>query len=85
MSKFTRFLSVLLLLFVFMPFAKADEDQPIRIKSAVVETEDQRVVGTVTVCNTERERVNFVLDVKNLTINSIYKRKMTVSANDCEI
>ena len=83
MFKFTKFLSVLLLVFAFMPFVQADEDQPLRIKSAVVETEDHRVVGEVTVCNTENERMNFVLDVKNHTINSIYKRRMTVRDNDC--
>ncbi len=83
MSKFTKLLSVLLLVFAFVPFVQADEDQPLRIKSATVETEDHRVVGKVTVCNTENERVRFVLDVKNHTINSIYKRRMTVAGNDC--
>lgn len=83
MSKFARFISVLLLALVLAPFVLADEDQPLYIKSALVETEDSRVVGEVTVCNKERERVRFVLDVKNLTINKIYKRKLTVNASDC--
>lgn len=83
MSKFLRFLSVLLLALVLTPLAHADEDQPIKIKSAVVETEDSRVVGEVKICNSEPERVRFVLDVKNLTINSIYKRGMSVGADDC--
>lgn len=83
MSKFTKLLSVLLLVLAFTPFVKADELQPVRIKSATVATEDQRVVGTVEVCNTENERVRFVLDVKNLTINSLYKRRLMLAANDC--
>lgn len=83
MSKFLRFLSILLLVLVLAPVALADSDQPIKIKSAVIETEDSRVVGEVKICNSERERVRFVLDVKNLTINSIYKRKLSVAASDC--
>ena len=83
MIKSARYLIVLLLVLMLAPTVLADDDQPIYIKSAIVETEDSRVVGEVTVCNTEREKVRFVLDVKNLTINSIYKRKLTVNANDC--
>lgn len=83
MIKLTRYLLILSLVIALTPAVLADEEQPIRIKSAVVETEDSRVVGEVTVCNTESERVRFVLDVKNLTINSIYKRKLLVNANDC--
>jgi len=83
MFKFLRFLSILLLVLVLTPAALADNDQPIRIKSAVVETKDNRIVGEVKICNSEHERVRFVLDVKNLTINSIYKRKLSVAANDC--
>ena len=90
MSKFLRFIGVLLLVLVLAclpvgmaPAVLADDDQPIQIKSAVVETEDNRVVSEVKICNSEHERVRFVLDVKNLTINHIYKRKMSVAANDC--
>jgi len=83
MIKFARYLIVILLVLVLAPAVLADDDQPIYIKSAVVETEDTRVLGNITVCNTERERIRFVLDFKNLTINSIYKRKLTVNANDC--
>lgn len=83
MSKFLRFLSVLLLILALSPAVFADDDQPIRIKSAVIETEDSRVAGEVTICNTERERIRFVLDVKNLTINKIYKRKLAINASDC--
>lgn len=83
MSKFLRFLSVLLLVLVLTPVTFADEDQPIRIKSVVVETEDTRVVGEVKICNSERERIRFVLDVRNKTINSFYKRKLSIADNDC--
>lgn len=83
MSKFLRFLSILLLVLVLSPATLADSDQPIKIKSAVIETENSRVVGEITVCNTERERVRFTLDVKNLTINSFYKRNLSVAASDC--
>ena len=83
MSKFASILSILLLLVTFTPFVQADSDQPIRIKSAVIETEDSRVVGTVKVCNSERERIRFVLDVKNKSINGIYKRRLSVAASDC--
>lgn len=83
MFKFARFISVLLLALVLAPAVLADNNKPIYIKSAVVETESSRVLGEVTVCNTERERVSFVLDIKNETINSIYKRKLSVPASDC--
>jgi len=83
MSKFTRFLVILLAVIALTPIARAEEDQPINIKSAVVETKDSRVVGTVKICNSERERVRFVLDVKNLTINTIYKRSLSVASGDC--
>ena len=83
MTKFARFLSILLLALVLAPVVLADADQPIYIKSAVIQTEDTRITGDVTICNTERERVRFVLDVKNLTINKVYKRNMLVNANDC--
>ncbi len=83
MSKFTRFLSVLLLALILAPVTLADEDQPIQIKSAMVETENSRVVGKVTICNSEDERVRFTLDVKNLTIKTFYKRKLSVASNDC--
>jgi len=72
-----------LLFLVLAPTTLADETRPLRIQSAVVETQDNRVVGEVRICNTENERVSFVLDVKNLTINSIYKRKLSVADNEC--
>lgn len=83
MSKFARFISVFILAVVLAPAVLADNNQPIRIKSAVIETKDSRVIGEVEICNTERERVRFTLDVKNLTINSIYKRNLSVAASDC--
>lgn len=89
MSKFSRFLVILFAAFLLTPalapFAQAEDDQPISIKSATVETKGSRVVGEVKVCNSERERVKFVLDVKNLTINSLYKRNVSVDSGDCEL
>lgn len=83
MTKFARYLIIFLLVLILAPAVLADDDQPVYIKSAVLQTEDTRVIGEVTVCNTERERVRFVLDVKNLTINKIYKRNLLVNASDC--
>lgn len=83
MSKFARFISIMLLALFLAPATLADEDQPIRIKSAVIETEDSRVVSEVEICNSGSERVRFVLDVKNVTINSFYKRRLSVAGNDC--
>lgn len=83
MSKFSRLLLVLLAFIVFAPVTQAEDDQPINIKSAVIETKGSRVVGQVKICNSEHERVKFVLDVKNLTINTIYKRSLSVAEGDC--
>ena len=41
------------------------------------------MIGEVTLCNSEPERMNFLLDIKNTTINRIYKRKLSVGGNDC--
>ncbi|MFH0837801.1 MAG: hypothetical protein V1880_00865 [Patescibacteria group bacterium] len=84
MFKFTRFLSIFILALVLAPAVLADNDQPVRIKSAVVETEYSRVVGQAEICNSAPERVRYTLDVKNLTINSIYKRNLSVAGNTCE-
>lgn len=87
MSKSSRFLAVFVAAFLLMPalapFTQAEDDQPVNIKSATVETKGSRVVGQVKVCNSEHERVRFVLDVKNLTINTIYKRNLSVDSGDC--
>lgn len=87
MSKFTRFITALLTALILMPsfatLTRAEDDQPIAIKSAVIETKGDRVTGTVKICNSEKERVKFLLDVKNLTINSLYKRSLSVAADDC--
>lgn len=83
MTKPARLLIILFLLLALSPAVSANSERPIYIKSASVETEDSRIAGKVTVCNTERERIRFVLDVKNLTINKIYKRHLLVNASDC--
>jgi hypothetical protein len=84
MSKFSRLLVIVLALIALTPVTRAENDQPIKIKSATVETKDSRVIGEVKVCNSERERVKFVLDIKNLTINSIYKRSLSIDKGDCD-
>ena len=84
MSKFSRSFLILLAFIALSPMALAETNQPISIKSAVVETKGSRVIADVKVCNAERERVRFVLDVKNLTINSIYKRSLSVDGGECK-
>ena len=83
MSKISRILIVLLALVALTPVTRAQTDQPISIKSATVETKSGRVVGDIKVCNSAKETVRFALDVKNLTINSIYKRNLSVPSSDC--
>lgn len=85
MSKFSRFLTVLLFIFSLVPLTHAtnSSDQPLTIKSAVVETEDTQVVGQVKVCNTAEKTLSFLLNAKNTTINMLYKRNLSIESDTC--
>jgi hypothetical protein len=63
----------------------ASSNKALKIKSANVETDRQRVIGEVKVCNTASEDISFKLDAKNMTINSLYQRNLSISANSCEV
>jgi hypothetical protein len=92
MSKFTSLLAALALLVTMTPVSFAHPvsssssgfDQALKIKSAEVETDRQRVVGEVEICNREYEDVRFILDVKNETINSLYKRRLSIRGGECQ-
>lgn len=88
MSKFISSLLAFALVIAFVPASFASvtssADQAIKIKSATIETDRQRVVGEVTVCNKENESVRFILNAKNETINSLYKRRLTVAGGSCD-
>lgn len=59
-------------------------DQPIRVKSAQVETHGHQVIGEVEVCNSVAEPVRFRLKVHNETINHVYYRNLVLSEAGCE-
>jgi hypothetical protein len=87
MSKFLSFLTAIALFTTMAPVSLArnsSSDDRIKVKSATVETDRQRVIGTVKVCNMTSERVSFTIDVKNTTINSLYQRNLGIGAATCE-
>lgn len=90
MSKFIRFLAVVTLLITLVPISFAHTvssssgKKALKITSASFETDRQRVVGEATICNRTAEDIRFVLDVKNLTINGLYKRKLLIPATKCQ-
>ncbi len=88
MSKFISFLITLALLVTLVPASLAhtysrSSGKALKIVSAEVETDRQRVVGEVKVCNNKAEPIRFVLDVKNETINSLYRRKLFIPSAGC--
>jgi hypothetical protein len=86
MKKITASLIVFMLALTLAPFsfAKNSDDQPLWISKGSIETDGDRVKGYVRVCNRADEDVRATLDVKNESINALYKRNILVDANQCE-
>jgi len=88
MSKFINFLTAIVLIVTLAPaslaHASTTKRDVLKITSAIVETNRQKVIGKVTVCNTEAKRTRFVLEAKNETINSLYKRKLSIPGTQCK-
>ena len=87
MSKFISILTAFALMLTLTPMTVAHKSpshkKALTIKSASVETDRQKVKGEITVCNNTAERIKFNLDVQNLTINHLYKRKLAVAGAKC--
>lgn len=88
MSKFISSILVLVMVLALAPASFAARygapERALKIKSATLETDRQRVIGQLTVCNNEAADTSFVIDVKNETINSLYQRKLAIDGGACE-